>query len=179
MKRNVLFGVCLLVFGVSLLAGPPSGYHLLKKIPFSAAPGTIEYFDYITFDAATRRVYLSHGTEVKVVDADSGSVVGTVSDLKRCHGVVVLNDLGRGFITDGDAGQVVVFDLKTFQKVGEIKAEADADSIIYDPASKRIFVFNGSPKSSTVIDPAKGTVIATIPLGGAPEQAVTDGKGVI
>src|SRR5215471_10498591 len=85
MKRStVLFGLCLLVIGAYVLASPPSGYHLLKKIPFGAAPGTIEYFDYITFDAATRRVYLSHGTEVKVLDADSGSVVGTVSDLKRC-----------------------------------------------------------------------------------------------
>jgi len=180
MKRsNVLFGLCLLVVGAYVLASPPSGYHLFKKIPFGAAPGSIEYFDYITFDAATRRVYLSHGTEVKVLDADSGSVVGTVSDLKRCHGIVVLNDLGRGFITDGDAGQVVIFDLKTFKKVGEVKADADADSIIYDSVSKRIFVFNGRPKSSTVIDPVKGTVIATIPLGGAPEQAVADGKGVI
>src|SRR6516162_6828756 len=180
MKRSgVLFSLCLLLLGVFVLASPPSGYHLLKKIPFGAAPGGIEYFDYITFDAASRRVYLSHGTEVKVVDADSGSVVGTVSDLKRCHGIVVLNDLGRGFITDGDAGQVVVFDLKTFKKTGEIKAEADADSIIYDSVSKRIFVFKGRPKSSTVIDPAKGTVVATIPLGGAPEQAVADGKGMI
>jgi DNA-binding beta-propeller fold protein YncE len=180
MKRsNVLLGLCLLVFGASVLASPPSGYHLLKKIPFGAAPGTIEYFDYITFDAATRRVYLSHGTEVKVVDADSGSVVGTVSDLKRCHGIVVLNDLGRGYITDGDAGQVVVFDLKTFKKVGEIKAEQDADSILYEPVSKRIFAFNGRPKSATVIDPAKGTVVKTLPLGGAPEQAVADGKGMI
>ena len=63
------------------------------------APGGLEYFDYITFDTAPRRVYLSHGTEFKVLDADSDSVVGTVSDLKRCHGVVVLNDLGNGFIT--------------------------------------------------------------------------------
>jgi len=180
MKRStVLFGLCLLLLGAYVLASPPSGYHLLKKIPFGAAPGTIEYFDYITFDAATRRVYLSHGTDVKVLDADSGSVVGTVSDLKRCHGIVVLNDLGRGFITDGDAGQVVVFDLKTFKKVGEIRADKGADSILYDSVSKHIFVFNGQPKSSTVIDPAKGTVVATIPLGGAPEQAVADGKGMI
>src|SRR5215471_9964555 len=180
MKRsNALFGLCLLVLGVYVLASPPSGYHLLKKIPFGAAPGTIEYFDYITFDAATRRVYLSHGTEVKVLDADSGSVVGTVSDLKRCHGIVPINDLGRGFITDGDAGQVIVFDLKTFKKVGEIKADEDADSILYDPVSKRVFVFNGRPKSATVIDPVKETVLGTIVLGGAPEQAVSDGKGTI
>ena len=180
MKRSHVFStLCLLLIGSFVLASPPSGYHLLKKTPFGAAPGTIEYFDYITFDPAVRRVYLSHGTEVKVLDADSSAVVGTVSDLKRCHGVVPINELGRGFITDGDAGQVIVFDLKTFKKVGEIKADKDADSILYDPASKRIFVFNGQPKSSTVIDPAKGTVIAAIPLGGAPEQAVSDGKGTI
>src|SRR5215813_11813615 len=121
MKRfSYCRAVCLLLLGAYVLAAAPSGYHLLKKIPFGAAPGPIEYFDYITFDAATRRVYLSHGTEFKVVEADSGKLLGTVSDLKRSHGVVVLNDLGRGFITDGDAAQVVVFDLKTFKKTGEI-----------------------------------------------------------
>ena len=180
MKRfNIPCGFYLLLLAACFLAGPPSGYHLLKKVSFGAAPGPIEYFDYITFDAATRRVYLSHGTEIKVIEADSGNTVGTVSDLKRSHGVLVLNDLGRAFITDGDAAQIVIFDLKTFKRTGEIKGEMDADSIIYDPASKHIFVFNGRPKSSTVIDPAKGTVVTTIPLGGAPEQAVSDGKGTI
>src|SRR2546422_1548261 len=171
MKRSsVLVGFCLLVLGAYVLASPPSGYHLLKKLPFGAAPGGQEYFDYITFDNATRRVYLSHGTEVKVVDADKGSVVGTVSDLKRCHGVVVVNDLGRGFITDGETGQVVIFDLKTFKTLGQIKAGRNPDSILYDPASKRLFVFNGGSKDSTVIDPAKGTVVTTLPLGGAPDH---------
>src|SRR5438067_13238029 len=103
MKRsNVLVALCLLVLGAYVLASPPSGYHLLKKIPFGAAPGGLEYFDYITFDNSTRRVYLSHGSEVKVVDADKGFVVGTIADLKRFHGVVVLNDLGRGFRMDGE-----------------------------------------------------------------------------
>ena len=180
MKRSsVLVGFCLLVLGAYVLASPPSGYHLLKKIPFGAAPGGLEYFDYITFDNATRRVYLSHGSEVKVVDADKATVVGTVSDLKRCHGVVALNDLGRGFITDGETGQVVIFDLKTFKTLGQIQAGRNPDSILYDPASKRLFVFNGGSKDATVMDPAKGTVIGTIPLGGAPEQAVADGKGTV
>src|SRR5206468_7331658 len=181
MKRsNLLVALFfLVVLGFCVLASPPSGYHLLKKISFGAAPGSLEYFDYITFDNATRRVYLSHGSEVKVVDADKGSVVGTISDLKRCHGVVVLNDLGRGFITDGETGQVVIFDLKTFKTLGQIKAGRNPDSILYDPASKRLFVFNGGSKDSTVIDPAKGTVVTTLPLGGAPEQAVADGKGTI
>ena len=88
-------------------------------------------------------------------------------------------ELNRGFISDGGAGQIVMIDLKTLKTIGQIKGEADADSITYDPASKRVFVFNGSPKSATVIDPEKGAVIATLPLGGAPEQAVADGKGMV
>src|SRR5439155_12505326 len=134
MKRSyVLFGLCLLLLGAYVLASPPSGYHLLKKIPFGAAPGDLEYFDYITFDAATRKVYLSHGTEVKVLNADSGAVVGTISGLKRSHGVVALNDLGRGYITDGGTGEVVIFDPKTLKVTGQVKAGGDPDSILYDP----------------------------------------------
>src|SRR3989454_10351207 len=177
---RLALGLCLLLLGAYALAAPPSGhYHLLKKIPLGAAPGGGEYFDYITVDADARRVYLSHGTEVKVVDADSGDLVGTMAGFKRCHGVVLVKGVGKGFITDGDAAKVLIFDIATLKVTGEVKSEPDTDSIFYDPASKRIFTFNGASKNSTVIDPAKGTVIATLPLGGAPEQAVADGKGMI
>jgi DNA-binding beta-propeller fold protein YncE len=155
------------------------GYHLLKKIPLGAAEGGNEYFDYINVDAANRRAYLSHGTEFLVVNADTGAMVGKVTGMKRNHGVALVPELNKGFISDGDASQIVMFDLKTFKKIGEIKGEPDADSILYDPASKRVFVFNGDPKSATVIDPARGTVIETLSLGGAPEQAVADGQGMI
>jgi DNA-binding beta-propeller fold protein YncE len=173
-------GVCILALGAAVLAAaPPGGYHLLKKIPFGAAEGGGEYFDYITVDPAARRVYLSHGTEIKVLDADNYAVLGTITGFKRDHGVAVVPELGRGFVSDGDLAQAIIFDLKTLKKIGEVKADKDADSILYDPASKRVFVFNGEPKSATVIDPAKGEVVATIALGGAPEQAVADGKGTI
>jgi YVTN family beta-propeller protein len=158
---------------------PAGGYHLLRKVSLGAAPGGTEYFDYITFDSAARRVYLSHGTEVKVLDADTGKAVGDISGLKRDHGVAIVPELGRGFISDGDAGEVAIFDLKTLKVTGHIKTERDSDSILYDPASKHIFCFNGDPNSVSVIDPAAGKVIATLPLGGAPEQAVADGKGMI
>jgi YVTN family beta-propeller protein len=178
--RRLALGSCLLLLGaVALAAQTPARYHLLKKIPLGGAAGGAEYFDYITVDADARRVYLSHGSEVKVVDADSGAVVGTIGGFKRCHGVVLVKDVGKGFITDGDAAKVVVFDLASLKITGEIKSEPDTDSIFYDPASKRVFTFNGDSKNSTVIDPAKGTVIATVALGGAPEQAVVDGKGMI
>src|ERR1700737_1963314 len=142
--------------GTVVMANPPgSGYHLIKKVPLGAAPGGGEYFDYVTVDSDARRVYLSHGTEVKVIDADNYSVVGTITGLKRCHGVVVLPELGKGFITDGDAAEVAVFDLKTLKITGTIKGSEDTDSLVYDPASKLIFTFNGESKNSTVIDPLK------------------------
>jgi YVTN family beta-propeller protein len=182
MKRPIFVfsAIGLLLLGAAGLAFQSvGGYHLLKKVPLGAAEGGGEYFDYVNFDAATRRVYLSHGTEIEVVDADSGSVVGKITGLKRDHGVALVPELGRGFITDGDAGQAVIFDLKTLKTTGQVRADSDADSVLYDSASKRIFVFNGEPNSCTVIDPAKGTVVATLALGGAPEQAVADGKGMI
>jgi DNA-binding beta-propeller fold protein YncE len=175
---TTLFSLAL--FGAGVLAGPPpGGYRLLKKISISAAPGSGEYFDYITVDAAARRVYVSHGTVVDVLDADSGSEIGTVAGLQRCHGVAVVDELGEGFVTDGGSGKVVVFDTKTLRITGEIKAEPDADFILYDSASKRIFTFNGHSKNATVIDAARKTVVATIAMGGIPEQAVSDGKGMI
>jgi DNA-binding beta-propeller fold protein YncE len=168
------------LLGAVALASPPGpGYHLIKKVPLGAAAGGGEYFDYVTVDSDARRVYLAHGAEVKVLDADNYSVVGTITGLKRCHGVVVLPELGKGFITDGDAANVTVFDLKTLKITGTIKSSEDTDSLVYDPASKLIFTFNGDSKNSTVIDPVKETVVKVIDMGGAVEQPVTDGKGTL
>src|ERR1700732_1817460 len=182
MKKSPLFLsiVSYALLGAVALASPPGpGYHLIQKIPLGAAPGGGEYFDYVTVDSAARRVYLSHGAEVKVLDADNFSIVGTISGLKRCHGVVVLPELGKGFNTDGDAATGAVFDLKTLKITGEIKSSPDTDSITYDPASKLVFTFNGDSKNSTVIDPVKETVVKVIDMGGAVEQPVADGKGAI
>ena len=100
------FGLSFLLLGAYAFAVQAAGgYHLLRKIPLGAAPGGGEYFDYITVDTVGRRVYLSHGTEFTVLDADSGSVIGTIPGLVRCHGVVIVTELGRGFITEGDAGR--------------------------------------------------------------------------
>jgi DNA-binding beta-propeller fold protein YncE len=178
--RRFAVCLCFVLLGTLALTGPPEvNYHLIKKVALSAAPGGKEYFDYITIDPTTRRLYLSHGTEVKVVDADNYSVVGTISGLERCHGIALVKDLGKGFITDGGAGKVVIFDIATLKITGQVKAEPDADSIIYDPASKYIFSFNGDSKDATVIDPVKGTVVKTVPLSGGPEYAVADGQGVV
>jgi DNA-binding beta-propeller fold protein YncE len=174
-------GVLVILLGAfSLLMAAAPGYHLLKKYSFGAAEGsTREYFDYITVDSAARRVYLSHGTEIKVIDADSGALIANITGLKQDHGVAVASEFGRGFISDGAQGKVIIFDLKSLKVIGEAKADQDADSIVYDPFSKRVFVMNGDPHSSTVIDATSGSVVGTIDLGGGPEFAVADGNGTV
>src|SRR3989454_5003971 len=172
-------GATLLLGSLIFSAPPEGGYHLLKKYELGAAPGGKEYWDYITFDASTRRLFISHNTEVKVVDADSGAMVGSIPDLKRVHGIALVSDLGRGFISDGGADEAVVFDLKSLKVTGHIKTGGNPDCILYEPASKHIFTMNGKSGDATVIDPATETVVATIPMGGRPEDAVADGKGMI
>ena len=162
-----------------VLAAPQGGYHLLKKYNLSAPPGGKEYWDYMTLEPATRRLYISHNTEVKVVDADSGVEVGSIPDLKRVHGIAILGELGKGYISDGGADEAVVFDTQTLKVMGHIKTGGNPDCIIYDPASKHVFTMNGKTNDSSVIDPATDTVVATISMGGRPEYAVVDGKGMI
>jgi hypothetical protein len=104
-----LSSLAYLALGASFLLGGHQSaaqsvnYHLIKTIPLPQAPGNIEYFDYLMVDADARRVYISHGTEVDVVNADDLSLVGRIGGLQRCHGIVVIKELGKGYITDGDA----------------------------------------------------------------------------
>ncbi len=179
--RNIIAIVfALVVVGTLSFARPASSYHLLKTYKFDAAPGsTMEYFDYVTVDSSARRVYLSRGTAVEVMNADTGALVGYVPGFKRQHGVALAPEFNRGFISDGELAQVTIFDLKTLKTVGQAKADPDTDCIVYDPASKRVFTMNGDSSSSTVIDPRTGAVVKTIALGGSPEFAVADGKGMI
>jgi hypothetical protein len=157
-----------------------SGYHLLNTYKFDAAPGsTREYFDYVTVDAAARRVYLSRGSAVEVMDADSGANLGFIPGFKRQHGVALAPEFNRGFISDGEAAKIVIFDLKTLKAIDETKSDPDTDCVVYDPASKKVFSMNGDSKSSTVVNAKTGEAVKTIALGGAPEFAVADGKGMI
>jgi DNA-binding beta-propeller fold protein YncE len=155
-------------------------YHLLHSYSFAAAPGSSrEYFDYIYFDSMSRRLYLSHGSEVLVVNADTGQEEGKISGLKLSHGTAIAHDSGRGFVSDGEQGKAIIFDLKTLKLVGEADTAPDADCIIYDPASKHVFTFNGESKNATAIDPETGSLVGTLDLGGGPEFAVADGRGMI
>jgi YVTN family beta-propeller protein len=171
-----------LVLLCAIAVARPAGaaYHLVKTYKFGPAQGaTSEYFDYITVDSAARRVYLSRGTEVQVINADTGAVIGTIPGMQRQHGVALAPAFHRGFITDGTAAKVVIFDLRTLKPIRTVAAQPDADCIVYDPASRRVFTMNGDSQSSTVIDARTGNAIKTIPLGGKPEFAVADGHGMI
>jgi YVTN family beta-propeller protein len=181
--RRLIFAMAVLVslFALRFAFASPDrgGYRLLTKYELGAAPGGKEYWDYITFDPASRHLYISHNTEVKVVDADRGKVVGSIPDLKRVHGIALVPALGKGFISDGGADEAVVFDIKTLKVTNHIKTGGNPDCIIYDPASKHVFTMNGKTSDASVIDPASEAVVATIAMGGRPEYAVPDGKGMI
>jgi len=188
------FAIALLLalLGASFVAGlsarpkpATAGYHLLKTIALPPAPGGDEYYDYISLDPEARRVYVSHGTEVVVLDADNYSVVGKIEGLSRCHGVAIAKDLGKGFISDGGGPnakvqEVVFFDLKTLKVTGKVSTnQIDTDAIIYEPVTKHVFTFNGDSHNSTVIDPEKQAVITNIDLVGKVEFPAVDGKGMI
>jgi DNA-binding beta-propeller fold protein YncE len=178
----------LLVLGSILLAGvaafagnlgaAQSGsgkYRVAKTI----VVGGDEGWDYVTVDSAGRRVYISHGTHVVVLDADTDSVVGDIPDTQGVHGIAIAPDSGRGFTSNGRANTATIFDLKTLKTIGTVKTGTNPDAIIYDPATKRIFTMNGRSQDATAINAADGTVAGTLALGGKPEFAVADGKGTI
>ncbi len=177
LRNGIIIGAAML--SVMVCAAAAADYHLANTYKFGAAPGNREYFDYMTFDAASHRLYLSHGSEVLVVNADTGKEEGKISGLKASHGVALAPEVGRGFISDGAQGKAIAFDLKSLKVTGEVNAAPDADCIIYDPASKHVFTFNGDSKNATAIDPASGNVVGTVDLGGGPEFAVADGRGTI
>ncbi len=176
MKRLKLFSLILFFVslgGVIRAEDSPKGYKILQSVPLPGDGG----WDFLTVDSENRRIYITHNNSVQVLDADSMKLVGTVENVPRPHGVVVLPRSGHGYITSGDPGSVVVFDLKTFKHVSEIPASKDADVILYDKVSGKVLTFNGDSKNSTVIDPATDKAVQTVDLEGAPEVAVPDGKG--
>jgi YVTN family beta-propeller protein len=151
-------------------------YHISKIVPLGAP----DRWDYVVFDPDSDRVYVAHGDRLSVVDGTSGAVIGTVAGMPGgTHGVAFSHATGQGFTDDGKAGIAVAFDLKTLKAVKQIKAEEDADGIIFDPASGHIFVIDGDSGKLTVIDPKTDAVVATIDGGGGLEFGDTGGNGKI
>jgi len=141
-------------------------------------------WDYVTLDPQTNRLYLPRGSHTMVIDATSGKSIADIPGQKHNHGVAIVHEAGRGFISDGGGdGAVVIFDLKTNAVLGTIKAQPDADGIIYDPSSKLVLVVSGDNGVLMTlkpdVDPKKGTIDAPIELGGKPEFLAADGQGKI
>lgn len=171
--RVVLALACvssLVVLHQVALAAADGPYRLLKEIPV----GTDGGWDYATVDSAAKRLYVSHGTNVVVIDVDSNTVVGTIAPTNGVHGIAIARELGKGFISCGRENKAAVFDLKTLQILSTVETGGNPDAILYEPGRKEVYTFNGAGKSATVFDAATGAVKATIPLPGKPEFAVVD-----
>jgi DNA-binding beta-propeller fold protein YncE len=177
MRSHVLCSAMIAVLSCALFAAPASsgGYSVIKKIPL---PGTGSW-DYLTVDEAARRLYVSHGTQVEVLDIDALTVVGSIPKTPGVHGVALAPETGRGFVSNGQANNVTIFDLKTLKPIADVAAGQKPDAIIFDPATARVFAFNGGSHSATAIDAAAGKVAGTVDLGGGPEFAAADGKGYV
>lgn len=152
-----------------------SGYHVTKTVP---VPGD-EGWDYLNVDPDARRVYISHGSHVVVLNADTYAIEGDIPDTQGVHGIALAPDLGRGFVSAGRANTAVIFDIKSLKTLGTVKTDANPDAIVYDNVTKRVFTLNGRGQNTTAINAADGTVAGALALGGKPEFAVADGKGSI
>src|SRR5712691_4067194 len=172
--RNIAL-VLTLAAVTPLLAQSSSLYRITHTYTLGGDGG----WDYIVPDPPNHRLFIGRQNRVMVVDEDKGTLLGEVAGIQGAHGTALADATGHGFATSGNDQSVVMFDLKTFKVLGRIPAAEDADAIIYDSASNRVFTFNGDAHSSTVIDPRAGTVITNIPLGGKPEYGASAGDGKV
>jgi YVTN family beta-propeller protein len=175
MRISLLTFACVAVLSASASAGAPAapGYRVAKKFLLPGDGG----WDFLTFDSASNRVYVTHGDQVQALDAGSGELKGSVTGLKGVHGVALAE--GKGFISDGKDDSVVVFDASTFKVVKTVKVGKNPDAILYDPASGRVFVFDARSAELTVIDPKSLAVLGTVAVAGQPEFGAMDGKGAL
>src|SRR5947209_16410252 len=160
MKINVRLGMCFALAAAVCFAVEAPGFKVTKRFPVPGNGG----FDYIVFDGSSNRLYVSHGNEVDVLDADSGKVLGIVEDTPGVHGIAIVPSLHRGFTTNGGESTVSVFDTKTFKTIRKIPVDKDPDFVFYDPHTKRVLVCHGDAAAITEIDPDKQSVIGRIAL---------------
>ena len=168
--------MAVLVMSASCLSQSQKGYKVVDKIKVGSEGG----WDYLIADAASKRLYVSHGTQVVVIDTKTNSVVGIIPNTMGVHGIALAPKLGRGYTSNGRTSSVTVFDLATLKVLDSIKLEEkNPDAILYEPFSNRVFTFNGGSSNATAIDPATNKVVGTVALKGKPEFAVTDLNGKV
>ena len=173
MKKIFLFYIILFS---SILFAQNSGYKVIDKIDI----GGESWWDYLSVEPSTNRLFVSHGEKAVVIDLKTNSIVGEIKGLHGVHGFAFVPDLNKGFITNGRDSSVTVFDLKSLKVITNIKLqEKNPDAIIYEPFSKRIFTFNNHSASTTAINPETNEIIGTLKLDGDPEAAVSDLNGKV
>jgi DNA-binding beta-propeller fold protein YncE len=181
-KGSIMIRICfralpaivfLLFFSVGDCA--ETDYHLLKTIKIGGTGG----WDYLTIDSEARRLYITRSDRVMVMDIDAGKIVGEVPKCSGVHGVALDLKRKRGYISNGGDATVSIFDLESLKEISRPKVGQRPDAIMYDPASDRVFSMNAGTKDTTAIDAESGKVVGTMPLGGKPEFAVADEKGLV
>src|SRR5258706_2983367 len=151
------------------------GYKVVKTWKLGGDGGC----DYLTVDSDGRRLFIARATRVMVVDEDSGKLLAEIPDTPGVHGVALVPEFGRGFISDGGEDMVTIFDLKSLKALNKVKVGTRPDAIVYDPFTKRVFTFNATSHDTTALDAAKGEVAGKIDLDGKPEFAASDDKGTM
>ena len=162
-------------FSVALVFQGASNYRVVGRYPVPGDGG----FDYVTLDSSARRLYLSHATQVDVLDADTGKVLGTIPDTPGIHGVALAPAFKHGFTSNGRENKVSMFDPSTLQLIKKIDVGKGPDGIYYDPGSKRVFTNNHGSHDISAIDAATGDVVGTVKVGGDGEQAIIGADDLI
>jgi DNA-binding beta-propeller fold protein YncE len=174
-KHGSLVAMAIVVLLAAAVAASAPGYHIVNTWKLGGEGG----WDYLKIDSEARRMYISRGTKVVVIDADSGKPVDEIADTQGVHGIALAREFGKGFTSNGRENTVSIFELDSLKTLNKVKVGNRPDAILYDPATKRIFTFNAGSQDATAVDAAKGEVVGTIPLGGKPEFAASDGKGTV
>ena len=167
MRKFIIF--CSLLLAANSYAGD-SGYHIIKKLKVGGDGG----WDYLSVDPAARRLYVTHAAKVVVIDLDQDTVVGEIADTPGVHGFALAPELGRGYSSNGRENKAGIVDLQTLKTIAKVDTGENPDAILYEPGQQEVYTFNGRGKSATVFAAKTGKAVATIPLPGKPEFAVTD-----
>jgi YVTN family beta-propeller protein len=171
MKQIIITALAALLFSALPLAAQT--YKVTERVKLGGEGG----WDYLVYDKDGHRLFITRGSHVMVVDANTLKITADIPDLSAIHGVALVPELNRGFISNGGDNTVTVFDLKTLKKLDSVKVGERPDAILYEPFSKHVFTFNARSHDSSVVDAATGKMLGTIPLGGKPEFPASDGKG--
>jgi YVTN family beta-propeller protein len=174
-KQPGLISILLLITAISCKAQPATEMHLLTTFHLSGTGG----WDYLSIQPGSDKLYVSHGTQVNIVNKTTGDSLGIIPGTTGVHGIAFVPNLNKGYTSNGRLGTLTVFDLQTAKVFGQLPVGQNPDAIMYDEFSKHLIVCNGRSNSISIVDPENDKVVGTVDVGGKPEEAVTDGAGTL